>query len=64
MSATFNPADVWLLLPELTVAGCATAVLILDFCLGERVRTALGWFRDAGFWDAAGLAARPLLHVL
>ncbi|HBH01659.1 MAG: hypothetical protein A2W08_02755 [Candidatus Rokubacteria bacterium RBG_16_73_20] len=26
--------------------------------------TALGWFRDTGFWDAAGLAARPLLHVL
>ncbi len=57
MSATFNPADVWLLLPELTVAGCATAVLILDFCLGERVRTALGWFSVLGLLAAGVLAA-------
>jgi uncharacterized protein YciI len=25
---------------------------------------ALGWFREAGFWAADGLTARPLLHVL
>jgi uncharacterized protein YciI len=26
--------------------------------------TALGWFRDAGFWHADTLTARPFLHVL
>lgn len=26
--------------------------------------TALGWFRESGFWDAASLRARPLLWVL
>ncbi|MBI4413861.1 MAG: NADH-quinone oxidoreductase subunit N, partial [candidate division NC10 bacterium] len=60
MSATFNPADVWLLLPELTVAGCATAVLILDFSLGERVRTALGWLSVAGLLGAGVLVARQV----
>lgn len=26
--------------------------------------TALGWFREGGFWDAGTLTARPLLYVL
>jgi uncharacterized protein YciI len=28
------------------------------------VETALGWFRETGFWSAEQLTARPYLHVL
>lgn len=57
MSPAFNPADVWLLLPELAVAGFATAVLVLDFCFGERVRTVLGWLSVLGLLAAGALVA-------
>ncbi len=33
-------------------------------CRTADAAEALGWFKEAGFWDAARLSARPLLHVL
>jgi NADH-quinone oxidoreductase subunit N len=56
MMPTFNPADLWLLLPEIALTAVALLVLVWDLVAAGQDRDGLAWFSVAGLVLAAGLA--------
>lgn len=60
MTQAFNPADLWLLLPEITITVVGLVVLTADFIAAGRDRDGLAWFSVAGLVVTAALAWQQL----
>jgi NADH-quinone oxidoreductase subunit N len=56
MMQTFNPADLWLLLPEIAITLAGLLVLTLDFLAPDGDREWLAWLSVLGIAVTAGLA--------
>lgn len=56
MMPTFNPADLWLLTPEIAITAVALLVLVLDLVATGSDRDGLAWLSVAGLVLTAGLA--------
>ncbi|RPI10557.1 MAG: NADH-quinone oxidoreductase subunit N [Zetaproteobacteria bacterium] len=61
MTQAFNPADLWQLLPELTVTAVGLLVLTLDFLASGRDRDWLAWLSVAGLTVSGAFAWQQLV---
>src|SRR5512143_3540160 len=61
MTQAFNPADLWLLLPEIAIAVLGLLVITLDFLAPGRDRDWLAWASVAGLVVTGVLAWQQLV---
>lgn len=61
MTQAFNPADLWLLLPEIAITAVGLLVLVLDFLASGRDRDWLAWLSVAGLAVTGVLAWQQLV---